>query len=103
MMRFLDRIEPRYLVSWHQPLIGVDSYRVKDRRLMHRLSQGLDISVRYLDCHGSCHGTMTGWYNARHKGAAITVEYGSNARSLRRMKGRDADAVLAAIGGRRAR
>ena len=44
---------------------------------------------------------MTGWYNAHHKGAAITVEYGSTARSLRRMKGRDANAVLAAIGGRR--
>ena len=38
---------------------------------------------------------MTGWYNANHSGAAITVEYGSNARSLRRMKVRDANAVLA--------
>ena len=34
-------------------------------------------------------------------GAAITVEYGSTARSLARMKGRDADAVLSAVGGRR--
>ncbi len=31
-MRFLDRIKPKYLVSWHQPLIGVDSYGVKDRK-----------------------------------------------------------------------
>ena len=45
---------------------------------------------------------MTGWYNARHPGAAITVEYGSSARSLRTMKIRDANAVLSAIGGRRA-
>lgn len=102
VMRFLDRVEPEYLVSWHQPLIGVDSYGVKDRALMRRLSDGLDIKVRYLDCRGSCHGTMTGWYNSRHRGAAITVEYGSTARSLARMKGRDADAVLKAIGGRRA-
>ncbi len=102
VMRFLDRVEPKYLVSWHQPLIGVDSYAVKDRALMRRLSAGLDLPVRHLDCHGSCHGTMTGWYNARHRGAAITVEYGSAARSLARMKGRDADAVLKAIGGRRA-
>jgi murein peptide amidase A len=101
IMRFLDRVQPKYLVSWHQPLIGVDSYRVKNRGLMHRLSEGLDIPIRYLDCHGSCHGTMTGWYNARHDGAAITVEYGSSARSLRTMKVRDANAVLAAIGGRR--
>jgi protein MpaA len=102
IMRFLDRIKPKYLVSWHQPLLGVDSYGVKDRSLMHRLSQGLDLPIRYLNCHGSCHGTMTGWYNAHHRGAAITVEYGSRARSLKRMKGRDANAVLAAIGGRRA-
>ncbi len=103
IMRFLDRIHPKYLVSWHQPLSGVDSYGVKNRALMHRLSDGLDLPIRSLNCHGSCHGTMTGWYNAHHKGAAITVEYGSSARSLKRMKGRDADAVLAAIGGHRAR
>ena len=30
-MRFLDRIQPKYLVSWHQPLHGVDSYSVKDK------------------------------------------------------------------------
>lgn len=100
-MRFLDRVDPRYVVSWHQPLIGVDSYGVKDRGLMKRLSKGLDIKTRRLDCHGSCHGTMTGWFNAHHDGAAITVEYGSTARSLARMKGRDADAVLRAVGGRR--
>jgi protein MpaA len=100
-MRFLDRVDPRYVVSWHQPLIGVDSYGVKDKGLMKRLSKGLDIKTRRLDCHGSCHGTMTGWFNARHDGAAITVEYGSTARSMARMKGRDADAVLAAVGGRR--
>ena len=102
IMSFLDRVKPKYLVSWHQPLNGVDSYGVKNRNLMHRLSQGLDLPIRYLDCHGSCHGTMTGWYNARHPGAAITVEYGSSARSLRTMKTRDANAVLSAIGGRRA-
>lgn len=102
IMKFLDRVNPRYLVSWHQPLTGVDSYAVKDKGLMKRLSTGLKIPVRYLDCHGSCHGTMTGWFNKNHKGAAITIEYGSNARSTKTMKTRDADAVLKAIGGRRA-
>ena len=101
VMRFLDRVEPRYLVSWHQPLIGVDTYGVKDRALMRRLSSGLDIAPRYLNCHGSCHGTMTGWYNSTHAGAAITIEYGSTARSMSRMKGRDASAVLRALGGAR--
>ena len=101
VMAFLDRVDPRYLVSWHQPLIGVDTYQVKDRGLLRRLSSGLDIAPRSLDCHGSCHGTMTGWFNAEHAGAAITVEYGATARSTKRMKGRDADAVLKAVGGAR--
>ncbi|GAA2099527.1 hypothetical protein GCM10009841_13520 [Microlunatus panaciterrae] len=101
MMKFLDRVNPRYLVSWHQPLYGVDSYRVKDKALMRRLSNGLRLPIRRLDCHGSCHGTMTGWFNANHAGAAITVEYGYTARSVATMRGRDADALLKALGGRR--
>jgi hypothetical protein len=45
---------------------------------------------------------MTGWFNQHHQGAAITVEYSSSARSTKTMKTRDADAVLKAVGGRRA-
>ena len=70
--------------------------------LMSRLADGLDLPKKPLTCGGECHGTMTQWFNANHDGAAITVEYGSVARSMKQMKGRDADAVLAAIGGRRA-
>ncbi|HYI52611.1 MAG TPA: hypothetical protein VEX57_01495 [Microlunatus sp.] len=44
---------------------------------------------------------MTAWYNHRFAGAAVTVEYGSGARTTRRMKTQDADAVLASVGGRR--
>jgi protein MpaA len=101
IMKFLDRVHPRYVVSWHQPLNAVDSYRVKDAGLMRRLSAGLSLPIRSLNCNSSCTGTMTGWYNAHHAGAAITVEYKATARSLQRMKGRDASAVLAAVGGRR--
>ena len=101
VMKFIGRVRPKYLVSWHQPLYGVDSYRVKNKALMKRLSGGLKLPVKSLDCHGSCHGTMTGWYNANFSGSAITVEYGSTARSMKRMKGRDADSVLAAVGGKR--
>jgi murein peptide amidase A len=101
IMAFVGRIRPRYLVSWHQPLHGVDSYRVKDSGLMRRLSAGLHLPITSLDCNGGCHGTMTGWYNQNFAGAAITVEYGARARSMTTMKGRDANAVLLAVGGRR--
>lgn len=100
-MRFLHRVNPRYVVSWHQPLIGVDSYAVKDKALMRRLAVGLRINTRRLDCHGVCNGTMTGWFNRHHRGAAITVEYGAKARTMATMKRRDANAVLRAVGGRR--
>jgi len=56
VMRLLDRVNPRYVVSWHQPLIGVDTYRVKDTGPLNRLAAGLRMQKRYLDCHGSCHG-----------------------------------------------
>jgi hypothetical protein len=102
IMRFLNRVDPKYLVSWHQPLHAVDSDSVKDKGLMRRLAGYLDLPKKPLTCGGACHGTMTMWFNRHHEGAAITIEYGSKARSMARMKGRDADAVLKAIGGKRA-
>ena len=101
IMDFLRRTQPRYLVSWHQPLNGVDTDKVKDLALSKRLATNLQLPLKELDCGGVCHGTMTAWYNHTFAGAAVTVEYGSAARSTRRMKTRDADAVLAAVGGRR--
>ena len=100
IMHFLSRIQPKYLVSWHQPLHAVDS-DTKSKALSRRLAADLDLPRKALVCGGACHGTMTGWYNHHYDGAAITVEYGSTARSLKRMKGRDADGVLEAVGGSR--
>ena len=101
IMRFLARTQPRFIVSWHQPLHGVDTDKVKDLALSKRLAAKLKLPLRKLDCGGECHGTMTAWYNHTFAGAAVTVEYGSKARSTRRMKTGDADAVLTAVGGRR--
>lgn len=102
MMKFLNRLDPKYVVSWHQPLHGVDSYGVKNKKLMKRLSKGLRLPVKRMACNGTCRGTLTGWFNANHQGAAITVEYGSKRRSLKKMRVRDANATLKAVGGRRA-
>ncbi len=101
IMAFLGRIKPRFIVSWHQPLLGVDIDKVKDMALSRRLAAGLRMPLRRLNCNGVCHGTMTAWYNHTYAGAAVTVEYASTARSTRTMKTTDANAVLAAIGGRR--
>ena len=102
IMAFLTRIRPRYFVSWHQPLLGVDIDRVKDPALSRRLATALRMPLRQLNCGGECHGTMTAWYNNTFTvGAAVTVEYGSTARSTKTMKTTDANAVLGVIGGRR--
>ncbi len=102
IMRFLNRVDPQYLVSWHQPLHGVDSDSAKNKGLMRRLAENLDLPKKPLTCGGACHGTMTQWFNKHHDGAAITIEYSATARSMTRMKTRDADAVLDALGGKRA-
>ena len=78
MQRFLNRIDPTFVVSFHQPLHGVDSDNVKNQYLMHRLSENLNLPTSPFTCGtGICHGTMTGWFNRNHAGAAITVEFGS--------------------------
>jgi protein MpaA len=76
MRRFLNRVDPRFVVSFHQPLHGVDSDAAKNRHLLNRLARNLRLPKKPLRCSGVCHGTMTGWYNAHHSGSAITVELG---------------------------
>lgn len=76
IMRFLRRTHPRYVVSFHQPLHGVDSSRPKTRPLARRLARHLNLPRKSFRCGGHCHGTMTQWFNKRRPGAAVTVELG---------------------------
>jgi hypothetical protein len=76
MMAFLAEIRPRYVVSFHQPLFGVDSSYGKTRTLGHRLARYLHLPRKRFSCNSGCHGTMTQWFNKTLSGAAITVEYG---------------------------
>jgi murein peptide amidase A len=74
MMRFLSRVRPSYVLSFHQPLHAVD---VTERpRFSRRLARALGLPTSSLDCGSSCHGTMTMWFNHRFPGFALTVEYG---------------------------
>jgi protein MpaA len=76
MMRFLRKVKPRWIISFHQPLYGVDT-DTKNPRFSRRVARHLDLPRKSFTCGGVCHGTMTGWFNSNFKGAAITVEYGS--------------------------
>lgn len=76
LMRFLDRVDPDYVISLHQPLYGVDTSYGKARPLALRLVEGLRLPAKVFNCTSGCHGTMTQWFNKHHDGAALTVEYG---------------------------
>lgn len=77
LMRFLRAVRPRRVVSFHQPLNGVDT-DTKDPVFARRLARALRLPTTSLDCGGVCHGTMTGWFNHNFPGSALTVEYGAH-------------------------
>lgn len=85
MMRFLRRIKPDWILSFHQPLYGVDTDS-KRPKFSRRVARHLHLPAKSFTCGGVCHGTMTGWFNHEFRGTALTVEYGAHprARQLRR-------------------
>ena len=101
MMKFLRTVRPRRILSFHQPLYGVDT-DTKKPKFARRVARSLDLPRKSFTCGGVCHGTMTGWYNAKFKGAALTVEYGAHP-SRRLMRQRAPRQVLAVWGARRGR
>jgi murein peptide amidase A len=74
MMAFLDVLRPDLVVSLHQHHDAVDLGAGRVRVWSLRLSQALHLRAVVVPCDGPCSGTMTGWFNAHHPGAALTVE-----------------------------
>lgn len=85
MMRFLREIRPSRILSFHQPLHGVDT-DTKNAAFSRRVADKLNLPRKSFTCGGVCHGTMTGWFNSRFKGAAVTVEYGHRPSSRHLMR-----------------
>ena len=99
MMRFLSDVRPSRILSFHQPLYGVDT-DTKLPAFARRVAHHLDLPVKTFDCGSVCHGTMTMWYNHRFRGAALTVEYGPHPPRYR-MRVRAPRQVLSIWGARR--
>lgn len=93
MMRFLRQVRPDWILSFHQPLRGVDTDS-KDPAFARRVAKHLRLPRTTLDCGGVCHGTMTGWFNHTFAGTALTVEYGARP-GRRRMRQIAPDQVMA--------
>ena len=77
MMRFLSDVRPSRILSFHQPLNGVDT-ATKFPAFARRTADKLNLPRKVFSCGSVCHGTMTRWYNHRFAGGAITVEYGAH-------------------------
>jgi protein MpaA len=75
---FLLRVKPRYIVSLHQPLDGVDttSGSARDRAFARTLARDLHLPSTQLRCWSTCFGSMTDWYTARTSGIGETAEFG---------------------------
>ena len=99
MMRFLSDVRPSRILSFHQPLKGVDT-GTKIPRFARRTAHKLNLPLKSFTCGSVCHGTMTMWYNHRFRGAAVTVEYAAHP-SRRRMQVRAPRQVLSIWGARR--
>jgi hypothetical protein len=84
VMRFLRDVRPRRVLSFHQPLYGVDT-DTKTPSYSRQVARALRLPRKSFTCGGVCHGTMVGWFNARFAGTAITAEYGAHP-TTRRMR-----------------
>jgi protein MpaA len=100
VMAFLTAVRPSYVVSFHQPLYGVGRAPAKGSALVRRLHRQLRLPVKAFNCSGTCHGTMTDWFNASFPGVAVTVEYGRSL-SARRANRSGPAGLLRAVGGTR--
>jgi predicted deacylase len=87
----LGSVAATTMLSFHQPLHGVDSYRAKSLPFVRRLADELGLPVRSFDCAGGCHGTLADWANHRLDGRTVTVELGRSPGAAR------LDGVAAAV------
>ncbi len=100
LIRFFADVRPRYVVSFHQPLHGVDTSARKARGFAFRLSDRLHLPRKNLVCGGVCHGTFTEWFMHRFAGVAVTVEYGAHP-TRHRMRVTAPRELVAVLGGHR--
>jgi len=99
MMRFLLKIRPDRMISFHQPLHGVD-YNERRPTFSRHIARALRLPVSRVRCGGVCGGTMTQWFQAHLPGSAVTVEYGTRPSGWA-MRKQAPTALLHLFGGRR--
>lgn len=74
MMRFLERVRPTAVLSYHQAYDVVDISHPFSRPAGRQLARYMGERAEVVGCAGPCHGTMTQWIDRELRTIAITVE-----------------------------
>lgn len=82
LRKFVLKLEPDLIVTFHQPLFGVGA-NSKGMPVVRAIAAGTGLPVRTFSCTGKCPGSFTSWVNHRTDGLAVTVEFGERASDKR--------------------
>jgi murein peptide amidase A len=82
LKRFVKKLNPALIVTFHQPLFGVGA-NTKAMPIVRAIAAGIHLPVRSFSCTSACYGSFTSWVNHRTDGVAVTVEFGEHAAKKR--------------------
>ena len=74
LVRFLTRVRPAAVLSYHQAFDLVDISHPRSRAAGRQLARWMGERASIVRCSGPCHGTMTQWADQTLRTIAITVE-----------------------------
>jgi protein MpaA len=74
MIRFLTRVKPTAVLSYHQAFDVVDISHARSRAAGRHLAGWMGERAAIVTCQGPCHGTLTQWVDHDRKAIAITIE-----------------------------
>jgi protein MpaA len=74
IIRFLTRVRPAAVLSYHQAFDLVDITHERSRAAGRRLAAAMGERAAIVTCAGPCHGTLTQWVDRSLETIAITVE-----------------------------
>jgi murein peptide amidase A len=99
VLAFLDHLDPALIVSFHQHFNAVDQGSGKAYPWSKKLAAALQLRLLTVPCNtGPCYGTMTQWFNATHRGSAVTVELPARVTSTAAMRfARGTRSVIASL------
>lgn len=96
VMRFLQRVRPQLVISYHQAYNVVDTAMPRARPLARAYANRVGMRTERVPCMGPCRGTMIGWLTRSTSIDGFTVELPSHVTPD--MVRRHARAVLSGFG-----